>query len=123
MFDTFKFNRLCYLVRTFIISVFFVSALSFASGDGGGGGGSGGGGGDGGGRAAEMSYEKGKKLFFENVVCDTCPYADLELEAEVVKTVWPDLKKDIKRSGEIGTNLRFSQRNSLRDFIRKRFAL
>ena len=79
--------------------------------------------GDAGGRAAEMNYEKGKKLFYENVVCDDCPYADLVLETKEVKSVWPDLKKDIKRKGEIGKDLRFSQRMALLDFVRKRFAL
>ena len=126
MFNLFKVNRPLRLARSLIIPVFLASTFVFASGDGGGGssGGSGdSGGGDGGGSAAAMDYEKGKKLFYENVVCDSCPYAGLVLENEEVKSVWRDLKKDIKRKGEIGKDLRFSQRMSLRQFIRKRFAL
>ena len=127
MFEYFKFNRPVSLARSFIIPVFLASTFVFASGDGGGGsagGGEGaGGGGDGGGASAAMNYDRGKKLFYENVVCDSCPYSDLVLETEEVKAVWPDLKKDLKRKGEIGKDLRFSQRMSLRNFIRKRFAL
>ncbi len=121
------------LARNVILPALFASSLVFASGDGGGGGGAGGSGGGSGGSGggagessflhSQMSYEKGKKIFLEKVVCEVCPYADLELEKESIKKVWPDLKKDIKRSGRIGKDLRFSERSSLRRYILKRFRI
>ena len=88
-------------ITRFILRVFFISmmacSLAVASGDGG----SGGGGSSGGGDVdtnlhAQITYDKGKKLFYEKVVCESCPYAALELKTAAVKNVWRDLKKDLK---------------------------
>ena len=105
-----------------IIPVLLASSLVFASGNGGGGGG-GGGGGDGGYTHTQRNYEKGKKVFFEKIVCNVCPYADLELENDAMKSVWPDLKRDLKKKGEIGMNLSRKHRKAVKKFIKKRFDL
>ncbi len=89
--------------------------FAFASG-----GGSGGGGG-GGSIHEEMLYERGKKLFGRHVVCDTCPYSDLSLEAGAVATIWPDLQSDLQRDGVIGKNLKRYQRTSLKKYIKQRY--
>ena len=115
--------------RTTVILVFcslFVSAVAFASGDGGGKGHSGGNGGDG--HQPELlvskgTYELGKKVFFEHVVCDSCIYADLELTPESVSASWKAIKKDLRRSGDIGSNLARKERKSVQLFMRKRFNL
>ena len=70
-----------------------------------------------------MIYETGKKLFHELVVCESCSYADLELNSESVRVAWPVLKRDLNRSGEIGKNLKLSHRHAIRVFIQKRFLL
>ncbi len=107
-----------------IFCCFFVSSVAFASGDGGGSGGSGGGGDhqpvliD-----SKGTYELGKKVFFEHVVCDSCIYADLELTPESVGASWKAIKKDLRRSGEIGSNLARKERKSVKIFMRKRFNL
>ena len=115
--------------RTTVILVFcslFVSAVAFASGDGGGKGQSGGNGGDGHQPVllvTKGTYELGKKVFFEHVVCDSCIYADLELTPESVSASWKAIKKDLRRSGEIGSNLVSKERKSVQLFMRKRFNL
>ena len=105
----------------------FVISVAFASGDGGGGtGGSGGsaGGGNGSGYTVSKStYELGKKVFQEHVICESCPYADLEHTSESVASVWGQLKIDLKRRGTIGENLERKERRSVKAFIRKRFDL
>ena len=109
-------------------------SLAVASGGGGsGGGGSGGGGsggsgsgGSGGGdtdQQAQVNYDKGKKLFYERVVCESCLYAGLELETGAVRVVWSDLKKDLKKNGSIGQELTWGQRKAVKRFVKKRFSL
>ena len=63
----------------------------------------------------------GKKVFQEHVICESCPYADLEHTSESVASVWGQLKKDLKRRGTIGENLKRKERRSVTAFIRKRF--
>ena len=104
----------------------FATSVAFASGDGGGGGSSGGGSGGGNGSGYTVSkstYELGKKVFQEHVICESCPYADLEHTSESVASVWSQLKKDLKRRGTIGENLERKERRSVKAFIRKRFNL
>lgn len=104
----------------------FATSVAFASGDGGGGGASGGGSGGGNGSGYTVSkstYELGKKVFQEHVICESCPYADLEHTSESVGSVWDQLKKDLKRRGAIGENLERKERRSVTAFIRKRFDL
>ena len=106
----------------------FATSVAFASGDGGGGGGSGGSSGGGGGNGSsytvsKSTYELGKKVFQEHVICESCPYADLEHTSESVASVWGQLKKDLKRRGTIGENLKRKERRSVTAFIRKRFEL
>ena len=109
-----------------LCSAFAISVV-FASGDGGGGGGSSGGGSGGGNGSgytvSKSTYELGKKVFQEHVICESCPYADLEHTSESVGSVWGQLKKDLKRRGTIGENLERKERRSVKAFIRKRFDL
>ena len=93
---------------------------------GGVGGGEGGGNGGVGGKSiyvTKKTYDMGKKVFFEYVVCDTCIYAELELTPESVGATWRTIKKDLRKSGEIGSNLERRERRSVKLFMRKRFGL
>ncbi len=99
---------------TALATLLLAAPLAFASG-----GGSGGGAGSS--VHEEMLYERGKKLFGKHVVCETCPYADLSLEADAVAAIWPDLQSDLRRDGEIGKNLKRYQRTSLRKYIKQRY--
>ena len=117
-------------IAMFLLCSVFAISVVFASGDGGGGGGSGGGSsGDGGGGDAigytvsKSTYELGKKVFQEHVICESCPYADLEHTSEGVGSVWGQLKNDLKKRGTIGENLERKERRSVKAFIRKRFDL
>ena len=125
--------------RSIVIVVFLcmlATPVAFGSGGGGGsgggsggGGGSAGGGGGGGGEGvpqlyvSKKTYDLGKKVFYENVVCDSCIYAGLELTPEGVRETWKAIKKDLRRSGEIGSNLERKERRSVKLFMRKRFSL
>ncbi len=104
-----------------ILCCSFASSVAFASGDGGGGGG----GGDHQPAlvVSEGTYEMGKKVFYEHVVCDSCIYADLELTPESVSASWKAIKKELRKSGEIGSNLGKKERKSVKLFMRKRFNL
>ena len=93
-------------------------AINAASGSGGG---SGDGGGQGGTDTGPVSYDVGKKLFLETVVCDTCPYADLTLDSAHVRDEWKSIKRSLKKKGEIGRNMKWSERESVKRFIKKRF--
>ena len=100
------------------------------SSGGNGGGSSSGGGGEGGRHdggppiyVSKKTYDMGKKVFFEHVVCDTCIYAELELTPESVGTTWRTIKKDLRKSGQIGSNLERRERRSVKLFMRKRFGL
>ena len=102
----------------------FATSMAFASGGGGSGGGSSGGGnGDSITSVSKATYDRGKNIFHENVVCDSCPYADLELTPEAVREVWKQMKKDLHRKGAIGAELKRKERRSVKAFIRKRFKL
>lgn len=65
------------------------------------------------------SYDLGKKVFYEDVVCSSCPYSDLELEKEDVLEVLPSLAKN----GEIGKNLNSLERKSIQLYLKSRFKL
>ena len=106
-----------------VICSLFVSAVAFASGDGGGKGQSGGNGHQPVLLVSKGTYELGKKVFLEHVICDSCIYADLELTPESVSASWKAIKKDLRRSGDIGSNLARKERKSVRLFMRKRFNL
>ena len=109
-------------VKGIIVSGFLVCTLALASG--GGGGSSGGGGGDGTASNNPTSmYATGKKLFLGSIVCDSCPYASLELNSEEVSAVWPNLQLDLKQAGAIGQELSWWQRKSVNHYIKKRFFL
>ena len=114
-------------ITKFILRVFLASlmacSLAVASGSGGSGGsGSGGGAGEGT-LHDQMTYDKGKKLFYEKIVCESCPYAGLELETAAVKDVWSVLKKDLKTNGSVGQELTRYQRKAVKRFVKKRFSL
>ena len=110
------------IAKGIMISGFLVCTLALASGGGGGSGGSGGGDGTASNNPNSM-YATGKKLFLGSVVCDTCPYASLELNSGKVHTVWPDLQLDLKKAGAIGQELSWWQRISVKHYIKKRFSL
>ena len=93
----------------------FATSMAFASG--------GGGNGDSITSVSKATYDRGKNIFHENVVCDSCPYADLELTPEAVREVWKKMKKDLHRKGAIGAELKRKERRSVKAFIRKRFKL
>ena len=101
--------------------------VAFGSGGGGNSSGSSGTGNGGGDRPAlhvsEATYELGKKVFHENVVCDSCIYAGLEQTPESVSETWRKIKKDLRKSGEIGSGLTRKERKSVKLFMRKRFDL
>ena len=105
-----------------ILRVFFVSLMACSLAVASGGDGSGGGVGESN-LNAQMTYDKGKKLFYERVVCESCPYSGLELETAAVKDVWSDLKKDLKKNGSIGQELESIQRRAVKRFVKKRFSL
>ena len=94
----------------------FATSMAFASGGGGSGG-------DSITSVSKATYDRGKNIFHENVVCDSCPYADLELTPEAVSEVWKQMKKDLHRKGAIGAELKRKERRSVKAFIRKRFKL
>ena len=115
-------------IRSIVIVVFcgmLATPVAFGSGDGGGGGSGGSGGGDGPTQlnVSKKTYDLGKKVFYENVVCDSCIYAGLELTPESVRETWKAIKKDLRWSGEIGSNLERKERKSVKLFMRKRFNL
>ena len=115
-----------FILRVFLGSLMACSLAVASGGSGSGGGGSGGSGGSGGGDRnlhAQMTYDKGKKLFYERVVCESCLYAGLALETAAVKDVWSDLKKDLKKNGSIGQELTSYQRKAVKRFVKKRFSL
>ncbi len=117
-----------FILRVFLASLMACSLAVASGGGGSGGGGSGGGGsgGSGGGdtnQQAQVNYDKGKKLFYERVVCESCLYAGLELETAAVRVVWSDLKKDLKKNGSIGQELTRGQRKAVKRFVKKRFSL
>ena len=122
-----KFNHKWF--TKFILRVFFVSLMACTLAVASGGSGSGGSGGSGSGGAgegnlhAQMTYDKGKKLFYERVVCESCLYAGLALETAAVKDVWSDLKKELKTNGSIGQELTSYQRKAVKRFVKKRFSL
>ena len=64
-----------------------------------------------------LSYDLGKKVFQEKVICGSCPYADMELTAQAVSPVVDELGF----FGDIGKNLSYDERRSVRYFIKKRF--
>ena len=107
----------------FILRVFLASLMACSLAVASGGGGSGGSGGGDTNQQAQVNYDKGKKLFYESVVCESCLYAGLELETAAVRAVWSDLKKDLKKNGSIGQELTRGQRKAVKRFVKKRFSL
>jgi len=105
-------------------------------GDSGGGNGGGNGSGSGGGSSSGASdqgggngydsgqgffsnaYDKGKKIFREQVVCESCPFAGIELDQEGVEQI----RAELGRGGVIGSNLSYNQRYNVKYYLRKRFA-
>ena len=112
-----------FILRVFLASLMACSLAVASGGGGSGGGGSGGGGGGDTNQQAQVNYDKGKKLFYESVVCESCLYAGLELETAAVRAVWSDLKKDLKKNGSIGQELTWGQRKAVKRFVKKRFSL
>ena len=112
-----------FILRVFLASLMACSLAVASGGGGSGGGGSGGGGGGDTNQQAQVNYDKGKKLFYESVVCESCLYAGLELETAAVRAAWSDLKKDLKKNGSIGQELTWGQRKAVKRFVKKRFSL
>ncbi len=78
-----------------------------------------GGGGGGDGPGTQKNYDRGKRLFLEMVVCESCPYSDMELNAENARQLLPELR----RKGKLGKHLSYNERWALKFFIRKRFEI
>lgn len=115
-----------FTIRSIVILVFcnlLTVPVAFGSGDGGGSSGDSGGGDNPTLIVSKATYELGKKVFYENVVCDSCIYAGLELTPESVSGSWQEIKKDLRKSGEIGSKLARKERRSVKLFMRKRFNL
>ncbi|MCY4313953.1 MAG: hypothetical protein OXD44_09750 [Gammaproteobacteria bacterium] len=64
------------------------------------------------------AYDKGKKIFREQVVCESCPFAGIELDQEGVEQI----RAELGRGGVIGSNLSYNQRYNVKYYLRKRFA-
>ncbi len=102
----------------------FASGGGSSGGSGGGssGGSGGGGGGNGYGGSGQgffsNAYDKGKKIFMEQVVCKSCPFADTELDVESIAQIKPELE----RNGLIGSNLSYNQRYFVKYYVKKRFS-
>ena len=62
-------------------------------------------------------YEKGKKIFYEKVVCGECPYPALKLNAEEVSKIMPALD----HNGMIGKHLTLNDRKALKVYLNRRF--
>ena len=132
-----KDNKSILKTLLFVCCLAFVGGTAFASGGGGGssgGSGGSGGSGDSGGGAGEggqgfssfvskSTYDKGKKIFQDKIVCAACPYSELELTPEGVSAVWKQLKSDLKKKGKIGSKLSRKERRATKAFIRERFSL
>ncbi|MEM7194969.1 MAG: hypothetical protein AAF402_08465 [Pseudomonadota bacterium] len=64
-------------------------------------------------------YHKGKQVFLKKLYCDTCPLAGETLTREFVQQLMPDIAHD----GQLGRNLSFRERQSVRHFLRTKFNL
>ena len=94
-----------------IVAITVSSTALFASGSGGSGGDAGGAG------FYSNAYDKGKKIFMEQVVCESCPFGDAELDEQAVEKI----KTALERNGAIGSNLSYNQRYSVNYYVKKRF--
>jgi len=90
-------------LKAILTAIVFVSQLAIGSGN----------------RAAVADYDIGKKVFFERVVCESCPYPELELESNFVAEIIPELQKQ----GVIGKILSSRERDSVMLFVNQRFNL
>jgi len=113
------------LLNIVLIAFFAFSTPSlFASGDGGGGnsgdGSSGGNGNDYDSSQGFFSnaYDKSKKIFQEEIVCESCPFADTELDQEGIDQI----RAEVERGGVIGSSLSYNQRYNVKYYLKKRFA-
>ena len=70
-------------------------------------------------QSLEDRYALGKKIFHQQIVCDTCPHGGMSLDKDEVAAILPELQFD----GEIGKNLGIIDRHSLLYFVKKRFGL
>ncbi len=96
---------------------------SGGGGSGGGSSGSGNGGGNGNGYNGNQgffsnAYDKGKKIFQEQIVCSSCPFADTELDQDGIEQI----RTELQRGGIIGSTLSYNQRYNVKYYIKKRFA-
>jgi hypothetical protein len=65
----------------------------------------------------QADYDKGKKIFQEKVICQSCPFSNMELVDENIRAVLPELE----RSGQIGQFLSHRDRQSVKLYVEKRF--
>lgn len=70
-------------------------------------------------KTPEDKYDLGKKIFYDQIVCESCPYANLELSRESVSTLLPKLEYD----QDLGKQFGVINRTSVQYFIKKRFSL
>ena len=65
----------------------------------------------------QVDYDKGKKIFQEKVVCDSCPFSNMEMDDDNIQSMLPELE----RSGQIGQYLSHRDRESVKLYVKKRF--
>jgi hypothetical protein len=65
----------------------------------------------------DADYDVGKKVFFERVTCETCLHSELELNADSISAIMPDLNRD----GVIGQQLTLQERKSVKWFVKRQF--
>ena len=73
--------------------------------------------------ADAAAYHIGKEVFHEKAVCDSCAFAGLVLESVTVVAIWDEIKKELQRDGGISKNLSIRERNTVENYVKKRFAL
>lgn len=70
-----------------------------------------------------INYVLGKELFREVIVCNSCKYAELNLDGKSVQAAWRELKRDLAPKGMIGKDLRIGQRYAILFYVKKRFEI
>ncbi len=98
------------VLKTTLILMLFLPFLPPAFGSGGGGGDEE--------TGFSANYSIGKKVFQQKIICETCPYPDLDIPDGIVEIV-PDLEK----KGAIGKTLSSRERKSVKLFLKKQFGI
>ncbi len=98
-------NLILILLISFL--TFFASQLIHASGSGGAD------------RTRANQYELGKKTFQNKLACDQCPLTSIEVNQQTARELLPKLR----RRGELGKLLNWSERFNVKVYLKKRYNL